>query len=1375
MRRLFALILALQMLLPAVSQARKAAPKAAPPATAAPAAPAGVPPELQPWIPWVLEKHPELTCPVTEKGATCLWPGVLALDVGPGGGRFFYPVMVDREMAVPLPGGKGAWPQDVSAGVASLVVLEKDGKPYVILKAGFYPIEGAFRWSQRPQAIPVPPLTARVALTLEGRIISHPRIDSQGTLPLGEGDVAMAEENRLDIEVSRRISDGVPVRIETRLALRASGSGREVDLGRVPVPGSRPVSLTADLPARFTPEGTLMVQVRAGSFTVSFDALYDGPVAALAAPDLKAPWPPQEYWAVATDLETRAVNLTGAPGVDPARTSLPDDWRTLPAYQVSPGTPLVFDELRRGEPDPAPSRLTLERTLWLDTTGEGLTVQDHITGTMSHGWRLDMLPPGELGHVRLNGTDQVITRSAAGLSGVEVRQSAVDLTADSRLTDHSFPAVGWDVDVQSLSATLHLPPGWSVLWGTGVDVVSGSVLANWSLFDLFFVLILGLATARLLGWRWGLLALMGLSLSRQQEGAPEWTWVVLLALMGLLAVIPKGRLHVALTWARWAVLGVLFLVLAPFALHEVRTGLYPVLEKPVSIDDFTDRFVQLDLAAPMDVAMEPQAPPPAQASTEGEVRGGMGVRSRKDKSGWDSDGKDYGRLSSNQGYLSLQFDPTSVVSTGPGVPNWRWDTQSLTWSGPVTRDHKVFLLLLGPVENGILAFLRVVLLLALGLRFAGIRRLPLKRLPAAALVLLVPGLARAEPSADTLKELETRLTAAPACAPACVAVPEMAVAVVEGRLVITAQAHAQVRSSWPVPGPADAWVPSAIQADGTETFTVARLEDGFLHVRLEPGVHRIRVEGPLPPTDALTLQIGTSPARMDWWGDGWTLDGLHADGTVERSVQLARVVSSASGVGSSSTDNLAPWLEVRRHLDLGIPWKVRSEVVRVGPASAPLSLKVPLLPGEAVTDESFQVTDGAVLVSLDRDRTSVAWISTLALTDSLVLTAPQGVPWTEQWTVSCSPVFACEATGLAPLKHVVDGAWTPRYRPWPGESITLAVTRPEAVPGQTITVDQVTLDVTPGRRLSEGSLTLQVRTSRGGQQVVTLPEGARLQEVTVNGEARPIQAREGQVPLPLQPGAQSLKVSWQESHAPSLFDRVPRVDVGSAATNASVLVHAPSERWILYLGGPSWGPVVLFWAFVVLVLGAAPFLSRLPWSPLRTWQWVLLGLGMTQVPAVCPAIVALWFVALGYRGARPFKNPGAFVLGQLGLILFTLVAMGCLYASIHAGLLFQPDMQIEGNGSSSDTLKWFVDRVDGPLPTPMVVSLPLWTWRVGMLLWSLWLAFSLLRWLPWGWRCFSAGGWWTPAAPAPAAAREAQPDDPADVTGAMVPPPDLAE
>ena len=46
------------------------------------------------------------------------------------------------------------------------------------------------------------------------------------------------------------------------------------------------------------------------------------------------------------------------------------------------------------------------------------------------------------------------------------------------------------------------------------------------------------------------------------------------------------------------------------------------------------------------------------------------------------------------------------------------------------------------------------------------------------------------------------------------------------------------------------------------------------------------------------------------------------------------------------------------------------------------------------------------------------------------------------------------------------------------------------------------------------------------------------------------------------------------------------------------------------------------------------------------------------------------------------------------------------------------------------------------MPRAWVFSLPVWVFSVLMLAWSLWLAFSLLGWLKWGWRCFSTEGLW---------------------------------
>ena len=141
---------------------------------------------------------------------------------------------------------------------------------------------------------------------------------------------------------------------------------------------------------------------------------------------------------------------------------------------------------------------------------------------------------------------------------------------------------------------------------------------------------------------------------------------------------------------------------------------------------------------------------------------------------------------------------------------------------------------------------------------------------------------------------------------------------------------------------------------------------------------------------------------------------------------------------------------------------------------------------------------------------------------------------------------------------------------------------------------------------------------------------------------------------------------------------------------------------------------------------------------------MLLGLGLTQIPLGGGAIVAGWFFVVAWRRDRVLERAVLHDLLQIALVAWTLVAMGCLYGAVRQGLAADPDMQVAGGGSIGTQLQWYQDRVDGALPRPWVLSVPLWVYRLTMLAWSLWLAFRLRRWLPWGWGSFTSGGFWRP-------------------------------
>jgi hypothetical protein len=223
-------------------------------------------------------------------------------------------------------------------------------------------------------------------------------------------------------------------------------------------------------------------------------------------------------------------------------------------------------------------------------------------------------------------------------------------------------------------------------------------------------------------------------------------------------------------------------------------------------------------------------------------------------------------------------------------------------------------------------------------------------------------------------------------------------------------------------------------------------------------------------------------------------------------------------------------------------------------------------------------------------------------------------------------------------------------------------------------------------------------------------------------------------------------------------------------TNVSTEVQVPQGRWLLFARGPAWGPAVLFWGYLVVVLLCAGVLGQLPLTPLKTHQWMLLALGLTQVEAPVALVVVGWLFAIANRERRWPSQPTVFNLTQVALVLLTLVALVCLGYAVHSGLVVRPSMQVEGMGSSDQLLRWYADRTGGAFPDVGVWSAPLWIYKALMLLWALWLAALVIRWLRWSLLALRTGGGWQARKPRPSAAAAALNPTSAAVGPAVVSP-----
>jgi hypothetical protein len=585
----------------------------------------------------------------------------------------------------------------------------------------------------------------------------------------------------------------------------------------------------------------------------------------------------------------RQVEIKDLVPVDPSRTSLPEEWKSFPAYLITGDSKMSFLQKNRGNPSPVPNRLKLKREIWLDEQGTGLTAHDFLSGTMTRGWRLNVDPSQTLGKADVEGHSRLITKlDTSDKVGVEVRQGSLALHAESRINRAvkngtlEIPALGWDHDFQDLSAVLNLPPGWKLLTASGVDKVS-TWLNQWTLLDIFIVLITGLATAKILGVGWGGVAVLFLLFSYHQPGAPRYFWLPLLATISIQQIITSTKAEKLCRIGGIAILFTLIVSSVPYMVHEIRVGIYPQLEYGNYHRITEDQKMNYELSQPDIAPME-----------EAKISKSKTNRTRKQYYSMGS-GVAQNRVK------KIQIDPQEMIQTGPGLPEWSWTKIQLSWNGPVTPEQNISLIFISPLNNTILAFMRVVLLTLLTGGFLRqcfiLGKTPRKPVKTAALGLffcfllplsLLPQSSNAEiPSQEILEELQSRLLKAPECDQQCATINSCMIRIDNKELLVELELDALVRGAVALPGENRFF--DAILVNG-EPSEILRLNDqGNSLIRLEPGSHTVLLKKELAGREKLSFSFPVLPERGQAILDNWNINGLHTNGRLDKQISLNRV------------------------------------------------------------------------------------------------------------------------------------------------------------------------------------------------------------------------------------------------------------------------------------------------------------------------------------------------------------------------------------------------------------------------------------------------------------------------------------------------------
>ena len=124
----------------------------------------------------------------------------------------------------------------------------------------------------------------------------------------------------------------------------------------------------------------------------------------------------------------------------------------------------------------------------------------------------------------------------------------------------------------------------------------------------------------------------------------------------------------------------------------------------------------------------------------------------------------------------------------------------------------------------------------------------------------------------------------------------------------------------------------------------------------------------------------------------------------------------------------------------------------------------------------------------------------------------------------------------------------------------------------------------------------------------------------------------------LHPGNTHVSVDFAGGDGIGVVSRPPKVDLGVEGTNVNTTLALPSDRWILFAWGRGVGPAILYWGELALFVVIALALGRLRRTPLRTRDWLLLGLGLSTFSWWVLIVFGAWLFVLDRRGGSALRE-----------------------------------------------------------------------------------------------------------------------------------------
>lgn len=444
-----------------------------------------------------------------------------------------------------------------------------------------------------------------------------------------------------------------------------------------------------------------------------------------------------------------------------------------------------------------------------------------------------------------------------------------------------------------------------------------------------------------------------------------------------------------------------------------------------------------------------------------------------------------------------------------------------------------------------------------------------------------------------------------------------------------------------------------------------------------------------------------------------------------------------------------PLYSITRELFISDKWKIKTTVTPLMLVeNKSTNILVPMIEGENILNNSFEVINKKVNLTLSNN--SISWESSINPIKNLTF-KNSDYSNLEIWKIYNENNWIYSFNGEAPIESIGNNKYKTinTWIMWPNEKVELTFTLPQILQGQKTNVVDFKLNTILSKNEMIYESSFIINSSIGGRYIIEFDnKNSEIVDLMVSNSKSENKIKDGKLALDLFAGQNQINMSFKSNDI-NYFYKTPIIKFETPITNASFNIEI-KDRWTIFAGGGNIRPAILLWGIVFSFMLFAYFLNKTKVTPLGLSSWLLLLIGLSQSFFITTLIVIGFLLSFGYKdkivnlkrnseGEISFKD-----YNRIQTILATLAILGIitLISVVGKGLIENPEIFVYGINSNKSSLFWYIQSWNGVDKNPWILSVPLDIYRILILSWGVWLAFSLISWIKWMWVVYSKDGYW---------------------------------